>query len=98
MKRNNSALNGALTDIFADLIVGLVVTTILYVVFLVKGSSTPAGSAIGIGAWIFCVWTAVHCLLTDGGSIIIVSFLLACIVIAVGIVYMVGSSLLQLLV
>ena len=49
----------------------------------------PLGAAFGLGAWVFCIWTGVHCMLTDGGAIVIVSLLLGCVGIAVGIVYLI---------
>jgi len=79
----------ALTDIFVDAATGAVVTAVLYFVFLVGGHSSPLGAAFGLGAWVFCIFTLVHCMLTDGGAIVIVSLLLGCVGIAVGIVYLI---------
>ena len=82
-------LKSALTDIFVDAATGAVVTAVLYFVFLVGGHSSPLGAAFGLGAWVFCIFTLVHCMLTDGGAILIVSLLLGCVGIAVGIVYLI---------
>jgi uncharacterized membrane protein YjjB (DUF3815 family) len=82
-------LKSALTDIFVDAATGAVVTAVLYFVFLVGGHSSPLGAAFGLGAWVFCIFTLVHCMLTDGGAIVIVSLLLGCVGIAVGIVYLI---------
>ena len=82
-------LKSALTDIFVDAATGAVVTAVLYFAFLVGGHSSPLGAAFGLGAWVFCIWTGVHCMLTDGGAIVIVSLLLGCVGIAVGIVYLI---------
>jgi|TARA_S200002703_G_scaffold138704_1_gene129051 uncharacterized membrane protein YjjB (DUF3815 family) len=82
-------LKSALTDIFVDAATGAVVTVVLYFAFLVGGHSSPLGAAFGLGAWVFCIWTGVHCMLTDGGAIVIVSLLLGCVGIAVGIVYLI---------
>jgi len=49
-------------------------------------------------AWVFCIFTGVHCMLTDGGAILIVSLLLGCIGIAAGILYLIIQFFLGLLV
>ena len=91
-------LKSALTDIFVDAATGAVVTAVLYFVFLVGGHSSPLGAAFGLGAWVFCIFTLVHCMLTDGGAILIVSLLLGCIGIAAGILYLIIQFFLGLLV
>jgi Ni,Fe-hydrogenase I cytochrome b subunit len=62
-------LKSALTDIFIDAAIGAVVTAVLYFAFLAGGHSSPLGAAFGLGAWVFCLFTLVHCMLTDGGAI-----------------------------
>jgi hypothetical protein len=91
-------LKSALTDIFSDAVIGAVVTAVLYFAFLVGGHSSPLGAAFGLGAWVFCIFTGVHCMLTDGGAIVIVSLLLGSIGIAVGIVCFIVWFFLGLLV
>ena len=87
-------LKSALTDIFVDAATGAVVTVVLYFAFLVGGHSSPLGAAFGLGAWVFCIWTGVHCMLTDGGTIVIVSMLLGCVGIVLAIIYFIGRFLL----
>ena len=87
-------LKSALTDIFVDAATGAVVTAVLYFAFLVGGHSSPLGAAFGLGAWVFCIWTGVHCMLTDGGTIVIVSMLLGCVGIVLAIIYFIGRFLL----
>jgi uncharacterized membrane protein YjjB (DUF3815 family) len=91
-------LKSALTDIFIDAAIGAVVTAVLYFAFLAGGHSSPLGAAFGLGAWVFCLFTLVHCMLTDGGAILIVSLLLGCIGIVAGILYLVLQFFLGLLV
>jgi uncharacterized membrane protein YjjB (DUF3815 family) len=93
-----SQLKSSLTDILADVAIGAIVTAVLYFLFLVGGHSSPLGAAFGLGAWVFCIWTGVHCMLTDGGSIVIVSLLLGSVGIAVGIVCLIVWLLMGLLV
>ena len=90
-------LKSALTDIFIDAAIGAVVTAVLYFAFLAGGHSSPLGAAFGLGAWVFCLFTLVHCMLTDGGAILIVSLLLGCIGIVAGILYLVLQFFLGLL-
>lgn len=90
-------LKSALTDIFIDAATGAVVTAVLYFAFLAGGHSSPLGAAFGLGAWVFCLFTLVHCMLTDGGAILIVSLLLGCIGIVAGILYLVLQFFLGLL-
>ena len=91
-------LKNALTDIFVDAVAGAGVTAVLYFVFLAGGHSSPLGAAFGLGAWVFCIFTGVHCMLTDGGAILIVSLLLGCIGITAGILYLIIQFFLGLLV
>jgi uncharacterized membrane protein YjjB (DUF3815 family) len=91
-------LKSALTDIFVDVVAGAGVTAVLYFALLAGGHSSPLGAAFGLGAWVFCIFTGVHCMLTDGGAIVIVSLLLGCIGIAAGILYLVLQFFLGLLV
>ena len=90
-------LKSALTDIFIDAATGAVVTAVLYFAFLAGGHSSPLGAAFGLGAWVFCLFTLVHCMLTNGGEILIVSLLLGCIGIVAGILYLVLQFFLGLL-
>jgi len=89
MNKSKSPVLMSLGEVLGDFLVGAVVTAVLYFAFLVGGHSSPLGAAFGLGAWVFCIWTGVHCMLTDGGAIVIVSLLLGCVGIAVGIVYLI---------
>lgn len=91
-------IKSAITDIFVDAGTGAIVTAVLYFVFLVGGHSSPLGAAFGLGAWVFCIFTGIHCMLTDGGAILIVSLLLGSIGIVGGILYLILQFFLGLLV
>ncbi len=86
MSKSKSPVLMSLGEVLGDFLVGAVVTAICYFAFLAGGHSSPLGAAFGLGAWVFCIWTGVHCMLTDGGAIVIVSLLLGSVGIAVGIV------------
>ena len=86
MNKSKSPVLMSLGEVLGDFLIGMSVTGALYFVFLIGGHSAPLGAAYGIGAWIFCIFTLVHCLLTDGGAILMVGMLLGCIGIAVGVV------------
>ena len=86
MNKSKSPVLTSLGEVLGDFLVGAVVTAVLYFALLVGGHSSPLGAAFGLGAWVFCIWTGVHCMLTDGGAIVIVSLLLGSVGIAVGIV------------
>ncbi len=86
MNKSKSPVLMSLGEVLGDFLVGAVVTAVCYFAFLAGGHSSPLGAAFGLGAWVFCIWTGAHCMLTDGGAIVIVSLLLGSIGIAVGIV------------
>jgi uncharacterized membrane protein YjjB (DUF3815 family) len=94
MNKFKSPVLTSLGEVLGDFLVGAVVTAILYFALLVGGHSSPLGAAFGLGAWVFCIWTGVHCMLTDGGTIVIVSMLLGCVGIVLAIIYFIGRFLL----
>ena len=98
MNKSKSPVLMSLGEVLGDFLVGAVVTAVFYFAFLAGGHSSPLGAAFGLGAWVFCIWTGVHCMLTDGGSIVIVSLLLGSVGIAVGIVCLIVWLLMGLLV
>jgi uncharacterized membrane protein YjjB (DUF3815 family) len=98
MNKSKSPVLMSLGEVLGDFLVGVVVTAVLYFAFLAGGHSSPLGAAFGLGAWVFCIFTGVHCMLTDGGAIVIVSLLLGCIGIAAGILYLIIQFFLGLLV
>ncbi len=73
MNKSKSPVLMSLGEVLGDFLVGAVVTAVFYFAFLAGGHSSPLGAAFGLGAWVFCIWTGVHCMLTDGGAIVIVS-------------------------
>ena len=75
MNKSKSPVLTSLGEVFGDFLAGAVVTAVFYFALLVGGHSSPLGAAFGLGAWVFCIWTGVHCMLTDGGTIVIVSML-----------------------
>jgi|TARA_S200002703_G_scaffold29378_1_gene25266 uncharacterized membrane protein YjjB (DUF3815 family) len=94
MSKSKSPVLMSLGEVLGDFLVGAVVTAICYFAFLAGGHSSPLGAAFGLGAWVFCIWTGVHCMLTDGGTIVIVSMLLGCVGIVLAIIYFIGRFLL----
>ena len=94
MNKSKSPVLTSLGEVFGDFLVGAVVTAAFYFALLVGGHSSPLGAAFGLGAWVFCIWTGVHCMLTDGGTIVIVSMLLGCVGIVLAIIYFIGRFLL----
>ena len=94
MNKSKSPVLMSLGEVLGDFLVGVVVTAVIYFAFLVGGHSSPLGAAFGLGAWVFCIWTGVHCMLTDGGTIVIVSMLLGCVGIVLAIIYFIGRFLL----
>ncbi len=94
MNKSKSPVLTSLGEVFGDFLVGAVVTAAFYFALLAGGHSSPLGAAFGLGAWVFCIWTGVHCMLTDGGTIVIVSMLLGCVGIVLAIIYFIGRFLL----
>ena len=97
MSNQSKRVMGAVYDVLLDFTISLVLAGALYFILLIGGNSHPLGAAIGLSAWVFCIFSFVHCMMTDGATIMICMMLLGCIGITVGLLYLVMSFFLQLI-
>ena len=97
MSNQSKRVMGAAYEVLFDFTISLVLAVAFYFILLIGGNSQPLGAAIGLSAWVFCIFSFVHCMMTDGATILICMMFLGTIGIAVGLVYFIFNSLLRLL-
>ena len=97
MSNQSKRVMGAAYEVLFDFTISLVLAVAFYFILLIGGNSQPLGAAIGLSAWVFCIFSFVHCMMTDGATILICMMFLGTIGIAVGLVYFIFNSLLRFL-
>jgi uncharacterized membrane protein YjjB (DUF3815 family) len=98
MNNYSKQVMGAVYEVLFDFAISLALAVAFYFILLIGGASQPLGAAIGLSAWVFCIFSFVHCMMTDGAAIMIVTLLLGSIGIVVGLLYLIFNSLLRFLV
>ncbi len=98
MNNHSKQVMGAVYEVLFDFAISLALAVAFYFILLIGGASQPLGAAIGLSAWVFCIFSFVHCMMTDGATIMICMLLLGSIGIVVGLLYLVLSLLLSLIV
>ena len=98
MNNYSKQVMGVVYEVLFDFAISLVLAVGFYFILLIGGASQPLGAAIGLSAWVFCIFSFVHCMMTDGATIMIVMLLLGSIGIVVGLLYLIFNSLLRFLV
>ncbi len=98
MNNYSKQVMGAVYEVLFDFAISLALAFAFYFILLIGGASQPLGAAIGLSAWVFCIFSFVHCMMTDGATIMIVMLLLGSIGIVVGLLYLIFNSLLRFLV